>query len=234
MSETPQAFVPGLYGLIGGAVNVFVLDDGPGAVTVVDAGLPGMSRRIVKLVEAIGRSPQDVRNILVTHADIDHVGGLAGLVKRTGAAVYASAASEPYLRNRTNPPHVPFPMRVLSTVINSIFRGSVAIQQRVADGDVLDIAGGIRVIATPGHTADHVSYFWERERVLFTGDLFNNWNGLALTPPRITWDQDAARRSARRVLELNPVVMCLGHGPVWRVADSLEQLTVLRAGLGAD
>ena len=233
MSETPQAFVPGLYGLIGGAVNVFVLDDGPGAVTVIDAGLPGSSRRVVKLVEAIGRSAQDVRHILVTHADIDHVGGLSGLVKRTGAAVYASAASEPYLRDHTNPPHVPFPMRTLSSVINFFFRGSVAVQHRIADGDVLAIAGGIRVIATPGHTADHMSYFWERERVLFTGDLFNNWNGLALTPPRITWDQEAARRSARRVLELDPAVMCMGHGVVWRAADSSDQLNALRTALGA-
>ncbi|MBN1681774.1 MAG: MBL fold metallo-hydrolase [Anaerolineae bacterium] len=173
MSEAPRSYAPGVYGLVGGAVNLYVLDDEAG-VTIIDAGLPGSTKRIVDLLRAIGRSPSDVKHILVTHADIDHVGSLRPLVKATGAPVYASAETQRYIKRRGVPPHVRFPLSLVSRVMVLVIGGGIKDGQVVAGGDRLDIAGGIRVIATPGHTPDHVSYFWERERVLFAGDLLKH------------------------------------------------------------
>jgi glyoxylase-like metal-dependent hydrolase (beta-lactamase superfamily II) len=101
----------------------------------------------------------------------------------------------------------------------------------VKDGDLLPIAGGIRVIATPGHTQDNMSYFWERERVLFCPDLLNNLNGLSPTRPAITWDMEAAKGSIRKVLALNPEVICVGHGEAFRIKDAPGEINALLSRL---
>jgi len=227
----PEAYAPGVYGLVGAAVNIFVLDDAESGLTLIDAGLPGSSRRLLELVQELGHSPQDVRQILITHADTDHVGGLKALVDATGAAVYASAEAAGYIQRRTSPPHLRMPARLFAAVLNRFLRRAVTVSRRVSDGETLPFAGGILVIVTPGHTPDHVCYYWERGRVLFAGDLLNNRSGLSLTPDAITWDMAAARASARRVLQLDPAGICMGHGEIWRTADDPDQVKTLLASL---
>src|SRR4051794_29119828 len=58
-------------------------------VTIVDAGLPGNDDDILRAVRELGRSESDVSDIVITHADGDHIGGLAALVAQTGATVWA-------------------------------------------------------------------------------------------------------------------------------------------------
>jgi glyoxylase-like metal-dependent hydrolase (beta-lactamase superfamily II) len=228
--EKPQALAPGLYGLMEG-VNVFVLDDPTSGLTVIDAGMPGTARRILKLVQEIGRAPQDVRHILITHADTDHVGGLSPLVKATSAAVYASPEANQYIQRRCSPPHLRMPFRAFAATLNLLLRRAVPVEHPVSDGERLDIAGGIRVITTPGHTPDHVCYYWEREGVLFAGDLLNNRTRLSLTPAALTWDKMAARQSARKVLALEPAVICPGHGAIWRAAEDPDRIKPLLVSL---
>jgi glyoxylase-like metal-dependent hydrolase (beta-lactamase superfamily II) len=231
VADKPRAYAPGLYGVIGPASNVYVVEDAASGLTVVDAGMPGYDGRILGLVRDLGYEPQDVKQILVTHADIDHVGGLKSLVTATGAAVYASPESAKYIRTRRNPPHMKMPIAVVATVVSSLSRRAVPVSYRVSDGELFNLAGGIRVIATPGHTPDHTCYFWERERVLFAGDLLNHVRDLALTPGRITWNITAARQSARKVLALDPAVICIGHGPVWLAKDDPNGINALLASL---
>ena len=227
----PEAYVPGLYGVVGGVVNVFVLEDAESGLTVIDTGLPGSTRSVLDLIEALGHSPHDVRHILITHSDTDHVGGLKALVDATGAAVYASAEAAGYIQRRASPPHLPMPKQLTAAVTNWFMRRAVTVGHRVSDGETLPIAGGIQVIATPGHTPDHMCYYWERERVLFAGDLLNNRSGLSLTPDRITWNMATAHASARRVLQLDPAVIGMGHGEVWRAADDPDRVKNLLASL---
>lgn len=233
--KMPQAIVPGLYGVIGGAANAYVIDAGPGGVTAIDAGLAHNASGILDLVRRIGRQPRDVANILVTHADIDHIGGLKVLHAATGAAIIAGVDSVPYIERPRNPPHVKPPLNVFAGVWTRLRRGTAPVSQAVTDGDVLDIAGGIRVLATPGHTPEHMSYYWERERVLFAGDLLNTLGGtLRLTQPRITWDMAAAQASVRKVAALRPAVIVCGHGAVWRAEADPGRLEALVPPAGAD
>jgi len=227
---TRRLYAPGLYGLVGGIVNVYVLEHEAG-VTVIDAGMPGLTRRILRLIRDIGHTPPDIKQILITHADVDHVGSLRPLADATGATVYASAETSRYIQRRRNPPHVKMPMVFFAEIVSFLFRRSAAVGHLVQDGDRLDIAGGIQVIGTPGHTSDHMCYFWQAERVLFAGDLFNNIHGLALTPHRITFNMEAAFESVRRVLELNPAVICPGHGRVWLADNDPGRIAALLAAV---
>jgi glyoxylase-like metal-dependent hydrolase (beta-lactamase superfamily II) len=78
---------------------------------------------------------------------------------------------------------------------------------------MLPLMGGLQALATPGHTLDHFSFYHPATGVLFAGDAVNTRNGrLQHTPRRITADQTAADRSARRLLALAPAVFACGHG----------------------
>jgi glyoxylase-like metal-dependent hydrolase (beta-lactamase superfamily II) len=206
VSDKPQAYAPGVYGLVGGAVNVYILDDADSGVTIIDAGLPLAAGRVLGLIRDIGRKPEDVKHILITHADVDHVGSLKPLVDATGADVVASAESETFIRRRSNPPHIALPMSLLSRAVSLVFRRAVPVNRIVAGS----------------------------ERVLFSGDLLNNTDGLRLTPPRITWSMAAAHDSARKVLALNPAVICAGHGDVWLAEKEPERIEALLASLPDD
>lgn len=88
-----------------------------------------------------------------------------------------------------------------------------------------DTIGNFRVIETPGHSAGHISLFRERDGVLITGDVATNMNllttatGLWLPPNMFTSDQQRNIQSLQKLAELNPAIICFGHGPVMRNTD---------------
>jgi glyoxylase-like metal-dependent hydrolase (beta-lactamase superfamily II) len=93
----------------------------------------------------------------------------------------------------------------------------------LADGD--DVFG-LRIVATPGHTAGHMAVYDTGSRVLVAGDALNNTDGLAGSNPQFTEDEAAAAGSVRRLAELEPRTILVGHGdPILRGAsDALQQL----------
>ncbi len=82
--------------------------------------------------------------------------------------------------------------------------------------------GSFVVIESPGHTAGHVSFWRESDRILVLGDVISNLNiysGLVmLREPERFFSLDPAqnRRSARQLIELEPKLICFGHGPPMR------------------
>jgi glyoxylase-like metal-dependent hydrolase (beta-lactamase superfamily II) len=115
---------------------------------------------------------------------------------------------------------------------------------RVADGQRIwagDLA--LTAIATPGHSPDHVAYFEERHRSLFTGDAVLGRGTSVIDPPE--GDLTAYLRSLRRMRELSPRVIYPGHGPAvldapgkldeyleHRASREEQVLAALAAGLG--
>jgi glyoxylase-like metal-dependent hydrolase (beta-lactamase superfamily II) len=89
--------------------------------------------------------------------------------------------------------------------------------------------GGFTVLETPGHTPGHVSYWRERDRVLIAGDVLTNVNmstGVSgLHEPLAFGTPDPARNRAcaRRLAELQPALVCFGHGPPLRDPDKLAK-----------
>ena len=73
----------------GVVANIYILVDDDG-LTVIDAGLPRSEKKILAYVASLGKSASDVKRIILTHSDLDHVGALAALQKATGARTYAS------------------------------------------------------------------------------------------------------------------------------------------------
>jgi glyoxylase-like metal-dependent hydrolase (beta-lactamase superfamily II) len=202
--------------LIGANVFLIVEEDG---LTLVDTGMPFSTRKIVGYVRSIGCDPADLRTILITHTDFDHVGGVRALKKVSGAKVCASQNAAEALAKGISSRELKFGKLLtplLSGFEKTFHLPKVAVDEILSPGQVLPILGGLEVIDTSGHTPGHLSYYAKGPGVLFAGDSLRTRPGEILYNlyPAITWDGDKAIASTRKQKELNPKVVCSGHGPV--------------------
>jgi glyoxylase-like metal-dependent hydrolase (beta-lactamase superfamily II) len=182
-------------------------------VTIIDAGLAGSEVDILDAVRELGRSENEVSDIVITHADRDHVGGLAALAERTGATVWAGEHEADVIEG-------------LAAARSGETMRSGAVGRRFRPGDSLPLNGGIETIASHGHTAGHVSLFVPGERILIAGDALNNREGLTGSSPQNTADPELARDAVRKLAALRPETIVFGHGPslVGSAADRLDRL----------
>jgi glyoxylase-like metal-dependent hydrolase (beta-lactamase superfamily II) len=182
-------------------------------VTIVDTGVPGSEDAILAAVRELGRTEDEIADVVITHADGDHVGALAALVERTGAKVWASEHEADVIEGAA-------PAR--SGSVNR----TAAVDRRFRAGDTLPLHGGIETVPTAGHTAGHTSLYLPGERILIAGDALNNTEGLAGSRPQFTADPARAREAVRTLARLRPDSIVFGHGPsiVGGAADELEQL----------
>ncbi len=217
----PDPIVPGIYRVPGVVANSYLVVDDTG-VAVIDSGLPFSHRRILQALRELGRRPEALKVILLTHADRDHVGGAEALRAATGATVLAGAqeGEAMAIATETRRVELPGPVRGLFEVASRFAFARVTPvrpDRVVADGDELEGWGGFRVLHTPGHTPGHMSYYLPSRGVLFAGDSLRSFGG-RLRPSfgANTADEHQAQESAWRQLTLNPEVILAGHGtPVW-------------------
>jgi glyoxylase-like metal-dependent hydrolase (beta-lactamase superfamily II) len=207
--------VPGVHVISSVVVNVYLVVEADG-LTLIDVGLRGSDKKVLRYMASLGHAPGALRCIVITHADSDHVGGLAALKAATGARVYASAIeAEAIAAGRMSRPlKVGGLLKLLMGITQPWFRADPAtVDELVSDGQVLPALGGLRVVETPGHTPGHVSYFAPLASVLFVGDSLVSENG-KLRPSRgmNTWDEARALESARVQTALGARVVCPAHG----------------------
>ncbi len=220
---TVEEIVPGLHRILKGYSNAYAIEDDDDLV-LVDTGLPQRAPRAVGAAHELGHSPEDIRTILITHHHSDHVGSLADLVKLTGATVYVHAADAPIVRGDRPPPgpnRDKLAGRTLGPLIMRLSNSRAdpaKVDQELVDGQDLGIAGGIRAVHTPGHTAGQTSFLWNREGgVLIAGDAAGA-RGSRVAPPigalfgMFTENAQEARRSFRKLAELEFEVAVFGHG----------------------
>ena len=91
-----------------------------------------------------------------------------------------------------------------------------------------DEVGGFRVIDAPGHSAGHVVFWRESDRVLIIGDVLANMDqytgipGLHEPKPALTPNPARNRESARKLAALEPELVCFGHGAPLRDPSKLK------------
>lgn len=210
-------------------------------IVAVDAGMNSGGEDLFAGLRHWGAKREDLRVILLTHWHNDHAAG-ATEFRKSGAEVYYHSADEPELTRRTARmgfrgwvseliPEIGF-LVLFKGLLGEASPRAVAATGLVRDGDL--IAGGFRVIETPGHTAGHVSFFYEPDRILFAGDALAVINGRIRFMARpVTMDHDQARLSMKRILALKPEVICPGHRePLVSDVRSrcAEMLSLLEAG----
>ena len=193
------------------SINSYAFVEADGAVTLVDCGLKRAPGRIVAGLRAIGRHPGDVRRIVLTHAHTDHAGGAAELAARTGAPVAVHDGDAAAVEAGRHPPYDPSvrAARVLGRLPGGRFP-PVRVDERLTDGQVLD--GGLRIVATPGHTPGSICLLHEPTATLIVGDTLFHRRRLRLCPHPICSDYRLNERSARRLGELEYDRVGFAHG----------------------
>ena len=169
-------------------VRCFVVR-GPSGIVLVDTGLPGSSAAIEATLGRLGATWPDVTDIVLTHAHVDHVGGLADAAARApGASLWAGALD-----------------------VAAIPTDGGILVNPMGEGDRI---GGLLVLDTPGHTPGHVSLIDEAGSFVVVGDLVGSVDGaLSFGPPAFTADVARSRASLLRVARMGVDRLLFSHGP---------------------
>jgi glyoxylase-like metal-dependent hydrolase (beta-lactamase superfamily II) len=209
--------VENVHHIPGVACNTYLIVEADG-LTLIDAGLPGSAGKILNFISSLDRTPRDLKRILITHSDWDHIGSLRPLHKASGARTYASqlealamAEGRPSRPTKT-PSTTPFVRRLK----RFFFRPPrFQVDEILVDGQVLPILGGLKVIATPGHCPGHVSLFSPSTGILFCGDsMVTEADQILSSRPVYTWDAALAQEAVKTQAALGARILCSGHGPV--------------------
>lgn len=208
MQVTPR--VHQVEGLGMGRAYILIGD----GLTVVDSSMPKQGRKILDYVTGLGRQPEDIRRVIVTHHHVDHMGSAAELIEATGAELYVHEADVPYVRGeRVQDPNVPAPLKQVAKRLGPKPPRVSDVHHVLRDGDRIDIGGTLCVIHAPGHTMGSVALLWEDESVLFTGDALSHLLRISLPLGVFTEDMELAKRSAAKLATLEFETACFGHGP---------------------
>lgn len=203
--------------------NTYIVADTDG-LTIIDAGLPRSEKKILAYIASLGKSARDVKRILITHADIDHYGGLAALQRATGGRTYASRVeAEAMAQGKYSREIKPsgFSLRRFLFALLSPFVKATPLQvdEILEEGQTLPVLGGLQVLETPGHTPGHISLYAPSAHILFCGDsIVADEKGLHGSRSGLTWNETEARVSEKKQAALGAQIVCSGHGPVVRDA----------------
>jgi glyoxylase-like metal-dependent hydrolase (beta-lactamase superfamily II) len=208
--------------------NAWLVPTGDGLV-LVDTGLPGSARAVVDFLARAGRTPGDLRAIVLTHADPDHAGSAAELRALSGAPVAIHVDDAPVLAGGLTARRAKGPLRARTLLPRLARLGhevGMALVLRLAPrrsgwrplrADVLlregDGVAGLRVLHVPGHTAGSIALLRDDGALLAGDAVFGDAAGRAHAPPRRTaLDPESARASALRLMAMGFTTLYPGHG----------------------
>lgn len=198
-----------------GAVNAFVLEDQ--GLTLIDTGLPGSTRKIFAALQKAGKNPADIKRIILTHLHTDHSGNATDIKRQTNARVYAHAADARLLEQGVSGRPMTLTPGLTNKFIYQAFIKSagntvqpVAVDEKLADHDVLPLAGGLQVVHTPGHSAGHIALLLQSEGILIAADLCAHVLGLAYST--LYEDRALGQQSLLKAAALPFERAVFGHG----------------------
>jgi glyoxylase-like metal-dependent hydrolase (beta-lactamase superfamily II) len=171
-------------------------------VILVDAGISGNLKMIKKQMEAAGVSLAKINKIIVTHQDIDHIGGIKGILSENPEVrVFAHEEDKPYIQGdkkiiRLNSKFMDrikdLPEVERLKVLNMFENSSVKVNNTINDGEMLPYCGGITIIHTPGHTPGHICLYHQMSKTLIVGDTMNIMDGQLVGPNKDTMSGNEA------------------------------------------
>ncbi|HID33026.1 MAG TPA: MBL fold metallo-hydrolase [Anaerolineae bacterium] len=217
-----------------GRVNAF-LWTGEGGPTLIDTGYPWTFSKLLDELSAAGVQPVDLERIIVTHADLDHIGGLKGLTELSDAPVACHTVEAAYVTGRKS--------KTLRGVRGKIMQGIIRLAETIYKPHVDEVQElllekettpeGFTVWHTPGHAPGHISLHHKQAGLFIAGDaIFNEKDTLSLPLRTFTPDEGQAIESLGKLKRLKFDMACFGHGPcitehadekIWAFIEALDR-----------
>jgi glyoxylase-like metal-dependent hydrolase (beta-lactamase superfamily II) len=227
--------------------NWYLVEDGD-RVTVVDAGVPASWESFRSMLGRIGRSPDDVDAVVLTHAHFDHVGFAERARRELGVPVWVHENDVPLTKHPWRYDHERARSYYFATQVKALpivatflrnrafWPAPISEVTRYSHG-TLPVAGSPRVVFTPGHTLGHCALHFPDRDAVIVGDAFVTLDPYtARTGPRVvaraaTADSERALSSLDALAETGAQTAFVGHGEPWTggVAAACEQAQ--RAGV---
>lgn len=246
---------PGVHRVADGLVNWYLIVDG-GEVAMVDAGWPRSWSQVEAALTEIGRSPADVRSVVLTHAHPDHLGAAEAVRERCGATVHVyrdevdrahgkAKGSSPFTLVPGLAPHLWRPS-AFGFVMHATVRGFmmptwVTEVESFGSDAPIDAPGRLRAVPTPGHTEGHVALVLEEHGVVFSGDsiatldVLTRERGARLLPDALNGDPAQTRESLTALGAIDAGLVLPGHGEPFEgtPASAVERARDVDDGGGA-
>ncbi len=233
---------PSLHRIGTDMVNVYLIEDQRG-LTLIDAGIPGQWSDLIAELEIMGRAPADIRGIVLTHADSDHLGFAERLRTEHGVPVFVHEADAAQATGEVKKKNPPWGKVKIGPLLSFLWyagrRGGMSVNPvgevtTVVDGETLDLPGSPQIIHTPGHSPGSVAVYSPQVDALFVGDAMTTRHVLTGVegpqPAPFTLDPERAMASLDRWSGLSARWVLPGHGFPW---DGGSEDAVARARAAA-
>jgi len=212
------------------------LVDAGSELAFIEAGTNSSTPRLMKILQARGRKPEEVRYVIVTHVHLDHAGGAGSLMQ---LLPNATLLVHPYgARHMIDPAKIEAGARAVygDKLFDLTYGKLIPVEQHrvqiMEDGDELNLGNRkLHFIDTPGHARHHFCVHDSLTNGWFTGDTFglsyrefdtNKGAFLFPTTTPVQFDPVALKASVKRLMEIDPDYMYLTH---YGRVDDLERLT---------
>lgn len=199
-------------------------------VILVDAGYPGELSKIREAIENTGMSFDKINMVILTHHDIDHIGGLPSILKElpVNVKVLAHEEEKPYIDGEKLPLKIagleaklgslPENMKVIYEKLKVAFQNcKIHVDETLIHDEELPYCGGIKVIYTPGHTLGHICLYLKQSKTLIAGDVLGVENGnLIKAASSINFDIELSIKSLKKLTEYDIETVICYHGGVYK------------------
>src|SRR5664280_1739760 len=170
------------------------------SVVLVDAGVTNSLPEIKNAMEDANIPFEKLNKIIVTHQDIDHIGGIKSILDELPEVkVLAHEEDKPYIQgekklirlnsnfmNRINS----LPKEEREQILDMFENVHVEVNMTLTDGEELAYCGGIIVIHTPGHTPGHICLYHKKTKTIIVGDAMNVVDGQLVGPNKLSMNEE--------------------------------------------
>ena len=181
-------------------------------LTLIDTGFPNQVDTIKSAIEKENLDFTNLKTIILTHHDVDHMGNVKSLLKllpQIELIVFEDEAD--YI----NGSKTPCKIEMIEKNLHKLDEGSkqfyklfksfyennkISPNKLVKDGDIIDVGEKLRVITTPGHTMGHMSLYIDKYKLLIAGDLFmKEDNKITNCPKVLNYNQEIYLNSLKKI-----------------------------------
>ncbi|HDR7664999.1 MULTISPECIES: MBL fold metallo-hydrolase [Bacillus] len=194
-------------------------------LTLVDTGYTSFLPLIENVILKHGYEMKNLKNIIITHYDDDHIGALYDFkVKYPHINIIASEIESNYINGDIKSERLVQAEEMLERMLNEEKEFGkwfiqqlknirhISVDEKVHDGQMI-LNDECQIIATPGHTSGHISLYFPNLNCVITGDAaVQDNNELVIANPNFCLDIEKAEESLKRIKNLKVATYYCYHG----------------------